>query len=248
MPIRRNYDCSWSGNRRMTAPESKGLAERRWGVGGTPLPKKWIPGLRPFKDAPEPPFDFSARMRTLCRDIADRCPTLGNIDPALILIAFTASRSKRRTGLLARVTPLRTENGATLTRRRGTLYRIQRYLVDGIEQRYILTFCLPRFLNQTFEQKLITVFHELYHIGPEFDGDLRRHAGRCRYHTHSKTGYDAHMADLVQAYLAHHPDPALFHFLHSNFEPLWRRHGGIYGVCIPQPKLIPVPKGERIVE
>ncbi len=232
----------------MTAPESKVLAERRWGVGGTPLPKKWIPGLRPFKDAPEPPFDFSARMRTLCRDIADRCPTLGNIDPALILIAFTASRSKSRTGLLARVTPLRTENGATLTRRRGTLYRIQRYLVDGIEQRYILTFCLPRFLNQTFEQKLITVFHELYHIGPEFDGDLRRHAGRCRYHTHSKTGYDAHMAELVQAYLAHHPDPALFHFLHSNFEPLWRRHGGIYGVCIPQPKLIPVPKGERIVE
>ena len=30
------------------------------------------------------------------------------------------------------------------------------------------------FLDQTFEEKLVTVFHELYHISPAFDGDLRR--------------------------------------------------------------------------
>lgn len=221
---------------------------RRWGIGGSPLPQKWVPGLRPFKDAPEPAFDFSSRMRTLCRDVADRCPTLAHIDPSLTLITFTASRSKSRYGLQARVTPLRVENGSAYARRRGTLFRVQRYLVDGIEQRYILTFCLPRFQNLPFEQKLITVFHELYHIGPKFDGDLRRHAGRCQYHTHSKSGYDAHMAELVHAYLAHHPDPALFHFLHFNFEPLWRQHGGIYGTVVPQPKMIPLPRGERMQE
>jgi len=232
----------------MDAPKLKEPEERRWGIGGVPLPKKWVPGLRPFKNAPQPPFDFSTRMRELCRDIADRCPTLAHIDPAVMLVTFTASRSESRYGLQARVTPLRDANGSAFSLRRGTLFRVQRYVVDGVEQRYILTFCLPRFLNRPFEQKLVTVFHELYHIGPKFDGDLRRHAGRCRYHTHSKSGYDARMAELAHAYLAHHPDPALFHFLHSNFEPLWKRHGGIYGVVVPQPKLIPVPRDARTQE
>ena len=59
-----------------------------------------------------------------------------------------------------------------------------------------MTFCLPRFLDQTFEEKLLTVFHELFHIGPSFDGDLRRHPGRYAVHTHSKAQYDSHMAAL----------------------------------------------------
>ena len=217
--------------------------ERRWGRGGLALPVKWVPGRTPVRGAPRP-FDFSSRMRALCRDIADRCPALAHIDPSLLLVTFTTSRSRSKFGLQARVTPMRVEHGSAFTRRRGRLYRVQRYFVDGVEMRYLVTFCLPRFQDRPFEQKLITVFHELYHIGPEFDGDLRRHEGRCRYHTRSKTGYDGHMAELVREYLAHHPDPSLFHFLHSSFAQLWNEHGGVYGVSVPQPKLIPVAGGE----
>ena len=221
---------------------------RRWGAGEKRLPVKWVPflSLKSNKIAPQPPFDFSKKMRTLCRDIANRCPTLAHIDPSLLLITFTASRNRTRFGLQARVTPMRVANGSAYTRRRGMLYCVQRYVVDGVEMRYLVTFCLPRFQDQPFEQKLITIFHELYHIAPTFDGDLRRHAGRCQFHTHSKSGYDAHMAELVHAYLAHHPDPTLFHFLHSSFAQLWAEHGGVYGVKVPQPKLIPVPRAERL--
>lgn len=223
------------------------VEERRWGAGEKKLPVKWVPSrkLKPSRTAPQAPFDFSARIRGLCRDISNRCPALAHIDPNLLLVTFTASRNRTRFGLQARVTPMRVENGSVFTRRRGTLYRVQRYFVDGVEMRYLVTFCLPRFQDQPFEQKLITIFHELYHIAPAFDGDLRRHAGRCQYHTHSKSGYDAHMAELVHAYLAHHPEPALFHFLHSSFAQLWAEHGGVYGAKVPQPKLIPVPRAER---
>ena len=229
-------------------PKPRFVDERRWGRDEAKLPVKWVPvrGLQPTKNAPQPPFDFSTRMRSLCRDIANRCPTLAHIDPALLLITFTTSRNSTRFGLQARVTPLRVQGGSTFVRRRGTLYQVQRYYVDGVEMRYLVSFCLPRFHDQPFEQKLITIFHELYHIGPKFDGDLRRHDGRCQYHTHSKTGYDAHMAELVQQYLAHHPDPVLFHFLHSGFQQLWTEHGGVYGVRVPQPKLIPVPRATRV--
>jgi hypothetical protein len=110
---------------------------------------------------------------------------------------------------------------------------------------YVLTFCLPRFLDQPFREKLVTVFHELYHIGPAFDGDLRRHPGRYEVHSHSKDLYDERMADLVRDYLADHPEPEVFHFLRSGYRELWDTHGGITGVVVPRPKLLPVGAASR---
>jgi hypothetical protein len=105
---------------------------------------------------------------------------------------------------------------------------------------YVLTFCLPRFLDQPFEEKLVTVFHELYHVGPAFDGDLRRHPGRYAVHSHSKDRYDAQMAELAKEYVANHPEPGVFDFLRAGYRELWDRGGGIVGVVVPRPKLLPV--------
>ncbi len=157
-----------------------------------------------------------------------------------VLMSFTPSRNRSLFGLQARVTPLRFRGGK-LTRQHGRVeYQVQRFTVDGVEMMYVLTFCLPRFLDQTFEEKLVTVFHELYHISPIFDGDLRRHPGRYAVHSHSKQCYDAHMAELVKEYLADHPEPELFEFLRLGHLELWERHGGITGVVVPRPKLLPV--------
>ena len=67
------------------------------------------------------------------------------------------------------------------------------FRLDRREILYVMTFCLPRFLDQPFEEKLVTLFHELFHIGPAFDGDLRRYAGRYEVHTHSQKEYDGAM-------------------------------------------------------
>ena len=56
----------------------------------------------------------------------------------------------------------------------------------GVEMMYILKFYLPRFQNESFEEKLTTIFHELWHISGDFNGDIRRHAGRCYVHTSSE--------------------------------------------------------------
>ena len=105
---------------------------------------------------------------------------------------------------------------------------------------YLVTFCLPRFLEQKFDDKLITLFHELYHIGAAFDGDLRRHEGRYAYHSHSKCRYDAHMAQLARAYLSNGADQPLFSFLRLDFGQLEHRHGSVVGVVVPRPRLLPV--------
>jgi hypothetical protein len=185
-------------------------------------------------------FDFCAHIRRLCSDIVQRCESLQHVDATRILFAVTQARSARTHGLQARVTPLRFRDGQLTRRRRGVTYQVQRYFVGDHEYLYLVTFCLPRFLDQDFDDKFITIFHELFHISPEFNGDLRRHEGRYALHSHSQHIYDRHMAGLARTYLASGADPALHAFLRLNFAQLVERHGSVVGVVVPRPKLIPV--------
>jgi hypothetical protein len=104
----------------------------------------------------------------------------------------------------------------------------------------LLTFCLPRYLEQDFDQKFITLFHELFHISPAFDGDLRRHGGRYQFHTHCQRSYDRRMVEYAREYLAGRPDPRLFGFLRMNFAQLQQRHGSVTGIIVPRPKIVPL--------
>jgi predicted metallopeptidase len=188
----------------------------------------------------EQPFDFCGHVRQLCADVSQRCPELAHIDVSRLLIAVTQARNGRTHGLQARVTPLRFRQGRLIRRRHGVSYRVQRYVVDGTEMLYLVTFCLPRFLEQSFDDKFITLFHELYHISPAFEGDLRRLDGRCSLHSRSQRNYDAHMAQLARAYLATGPDARLHAFLRLNFAQLQHRHGSVVGVVVPRPRLLPL--------
>jgi predicted metallopeptidase len=186
------------------------------------------------------PFDFCTHVRRLCADIVRHCRELNHIDVDRLLFATTQARSADRHGLQARVTPLRFRHGQLTRRRHGTSYQVQRYVVEGREMLYLITFCLPRFLDQDFDDKFITLFHELYHISPAFEGDLRRHPGRCTFHSRSKREYDAHMADLARAYLSNGATQSLHGFLRLSFAQLQHRHGSVVGVVVPRPRLLPV--------
>lgn len=186
------------------------------------------------------PLDFCAHMHRLCADIAARSAPFWHLDVSRLLFAVTQARNNRRHGLQARLTPLRFRHGALVHRRRQCIYQVQRYQVDGREMLYLVTFCLPRFLDQPFQDKLVTVFHELYHISPAFDGDFRRHKGRYRLHSHSQLSYDAQMQQFVQSYLHQSPPAELFTFLKGNFAQLQERYGSILGVIVPRPKIVPV--------
>lgn len=213
------------------------VLERHWSTANRPLTRVGIVGKRQRGLAP---LDYTARLAAVIADIAVRCPTLYHVDPTGLLVTATRSRGRARHGLLARVTPMRLRDGSLYRRTRGTLYQVQRYFVDGREMMYLVTFCLPRFLDQSFEEKMVTIFHELFHIGPRFDGDIRRHAGRYEVHTHSKKEYDRQMADLAKEYLAAHPTPEMFDFLRGRAADLHRDHACVTATVVPRPKLIPV--------
>jgi hypothetical protein len=189
------------------------------------------------------PFHFSLRMKEICEDIANHSEPFWHLKVDRMLFTFTQARSSQSHGLQARVTPMRFRDGAPIRNHRGRKYRVQQYLVDESEILYIVTFCLPRFLNRTFDDKLITIFHELYHISPFFNGDLRRHAGRCEYHTSSQKGYDREMAAYARGYIQKQTDSSKYDFLRLNYSQLIHRHPYVVGYQVPRPKLIPIEDG-----
>lgn len=184
-------------------------------------------------------FDFSAAMTRLCEDVVARVDEFRHIRIAQVAVTFAQARRRVSHGLQAKLTPLRFERGSMVTTRRGRQWTIPRLFDGDRELLYILTFYLPRFLDHDFREKLITVFHELYHISPEFDGDIRRHSGRYHVHSHSQKEYDEQMGELVDRYLVAGPPAAVCGFLRQDFRDLQRQHGHVLGRQMTIPKLIP---------
>jgi len=179
-------------------------------------------------------------MYHLCDDVTQRLEVFRHIRMSQVAVTFAQTRSRVSHGMQAKLTPLRFENGSLVTRRRGRSWTVQRLFCGEQEMLYILTFYLPRFLQHDFREKMITVLHELYHISPSFNGDIRRLEGRYHVHSHSQKEYDRQMGDLVDEYLRTGPEREMYEFLRHDYRSLKLRHGGVVGMKVPIPKLIPM--------
>lgn len=185
-------------------------------------------------------FDFTAAVRAICVDMAHRVPELSHIDMSRVAVGVCQARSAAMHGVFATLTPLRFEHGRSEKLLSGRRYRIEPLAsAAGRDYLYLLSFYLPRFLNLSIEDKLSTIVHELWHIGPALDGDLRRHAGRCYAHGASQRRYDAQMDRLAQQWLAADPPTHLYEFLDRRFDELHAEHGGVRGDRWPAPRMAP---------
>ncbi len=186
-------------------------------------------------------FDFTRYMHLLCADISQRLDVFGFLRPNEIAYSFSQTRKAGYYGAHASLTPMRFENGSLVGVRSGRRYRAQRlYNKNGCEMLYILRFYMPRFQNLSFEEKLTTVLHELWHVSPDFNGDIRRHEGRCHVHTHSQKEYDRQMRILGLHYISLDPPESLLDPLRLDFHNLAARCGPVFGARIARPKLIPL--------
>ncbi len=184
-------------------------------------------------------FNFTSAMAQLCSDISQRSPEFNHIRVERIAFNLCQTRRAVSHGLYASLMPLRFEGGATHTTSRGITWAAPR-LVDpaGHECFYMLSFYLPRFQNVSLEEKLSIVFHELWHIHPEFNGDVRRHTGRCYAHGSSRKKYDSQMNQLAQDWLARNPPSHVYEFLAHDFAELISEHGKVFGSRWKVPKLV----------
>lgn len=197
------------------------------------------PRTKSSADSAGEPFNLTDAVRDLCVHLTRNLSELRHIEMSRVAVGFAQARAASAHGVQATLTPMRFAGGAPHERRRGRRWTIERMFdAGGREYLYLLRVYLPRFQNLPPLEKLITVLHELWHISPEFDGDLRRHPGRCYIHTHSQAEYDRNMEVLARRWLAENPPSRFFELLNHDFGELTARHGGVIGARIRPPRLL----------
>ena len=202
-------------------------------------------------------INYTERLTLLMQDIVARVPTLSFIDIADVLVFARAGRSNAE-GAFATCHCLslppsepgyyfwRDRTTHTLTRRSEWFVTKSPVVsVGGRAIKYMISFALPRFCDQSLDRsrkerfypgaepwmaKLDTVIHELYHIDPELAGIRRieREDGTYSANCHGHRFFEQ-VSEMVTAYLATKPNPAVYDFLREDFSTLDGRHGGVVG-------------------
>lgn len=186
-------------------------------------------------------LNLTAALEKLIADIVSSIPELGHIDPSRMLVCVASTRGGGIHGTYAKIHPLRFQGGVrTVETGRGSrrvTFSMPEVRSRGMEMLYVIYFLVPRFLNLPFREKLITVFHELYHVSPLFDGDIRRFSGKNYAHGSSRKRYNELMGKFVDAYLARLEDQSLVDFLQGDLAEMRARHRVLVGRRFPVPRI-----------
>lgn len=247
--------CEPAGSSRPVASKSAGAAEQLLLDLDLPVvaPKAapvLKPAVRPSAErlreaAPPPPaprekgFPLQEALRALVDDIRRKVPLLAHLDPARIAFTVSSARSRTRHGTYAFIMPLRFQGGTDILLHGGHSYRAPKVVVEGREMLYLVYLLAPRFFQMPAERKLETILHELYHIDEEFDGDLRRFAGRNWAHGASRKQYDETVCLLSRMYRNASDGrwPEVAEFLRHTPEDYDELYGGIRYPRITRPRL-----------
>ena len=187
-------------------------------------------------------FDFTATMNLLVDDIINTHPVFDHIILKNILIAISTSNG-RKNGVVAKMRPMRFEGGLKTKTLHGIEFVAPAVNIKGNSILYIVYFHLPRFQNHGNQNnKLTTVLHELYHISPQFNGDVRRFSGKNYAHSSSRKKYDEMIDRLTDEYIQKTSHPELSLFLKYNYSELKRKFGSISGDMVRIPRSRPVVK------
>lgn len=184
-------------------------------------------------------FDFSYHMKRLIRDVSRYCRDFKHIDSKKILVAISRSRNNKKHGLQAKLVPLKFQGGRRVIHASGDWYcKMPPLKYEGEEILYVVYFCLPRFQNLSFDEKMTIIFHELYHINPVFNGDIRRFPGKYYQHSHSEKEYDRVVQALSRTYFRSSRSNTFTGFLRYNHEELRERYGEVTGLNLRLPEPI----------
>lgn len=186
-------------------------------------------------------LNLTRSLEELVAEIVGQVADFRHIDPAKVLLCVSSTRGGGVHGTYAKIHPLRFPGGCR-SREVRRARRVFTCTMPAVTHRsneilYIIYFLVPRFFNLSLREKLVTVFHELYHISPDFDGDIRRFPGRNFAHGSSRKRYNKLMESLVDGYLQGKESRDSLEFLEGDMDALRLKYQTIVGRRYPAPKM-----------
>lgn len=171
-------------------------------------------------------YNLTDDVALLVHLISRRVERLSHIQTGRILHGVSQARNRSKYGVYAQCFGLRFKGGQRFQGSSdGHHWEWPEIRVRGQEMMYYITYFLPRFMDQPPKERLNTLVHELYHISPHFNGDLRRFPGRNEYHG---PHFEKVVVDMVKE-IRPQFEMERFPFLVYSFDELVEKFGGVVG-------------------
>ena len=136
-----------------------------------------------------------------------------NFDINRILICCASNRRDGRGAIYGKLLPMRFKDGSSIIKHNGKYYTIPKLKVNNTEIFYIIYFYIPRFFDLSAKDKIKVMFHELYHINPEFNGDIRRMGKVKSAHGHSRKAFEEKYIEYAENFFKVVKDTPYCNFL-----------------------------------
>ena len=161
-------------------------------------------------------LNLTDMLSLLLNEMIIRTEEFSRFDINRILLCCSTNKKPDGGGIYGKLVPLRFENGSEIVSHQGRYYTIPKLRVGNQEILYLMYFYIPKFFNLPAKEKVNVMFHELYHINPAFNGDIRRMGSVKKAHGHSKKSFEEKYIEYAEEFYRYVKDTPYYSFLNMS--------------------------------
>jgi len=177
-------------------------------------------------------------LTLIINEAINKSKIFSNFDINNILIAGAKNKTGCKKGTYSKVIPMRFRDGASIIKYNEDKYCIPRLKISGIEILYIIYFFIPSFFELDPRQKIDVIFHELFHISPDFNGDIRRIGEKKYFHGYSSEKYTELFSDESETFYKYIMGTKYSYFLQMKFKDFQEHFKKIKMRKVKKPKAV----------
>ncbi len=161
-------------------------------------------------------------LTLIIHDMIKSTDVFKSFDLNKIIVCCASNRKDFRGATYGKLLPLRFKDGSEIIRHNGQIYSIPKVMINGTEILYIIYFYIPKFFNLSVKDKINVMFHELYHINPDFNGDIRRMGEFKSAHGHSRKAFEEKYIEYADSFFYNIESTPYYNFLKMNSDEIKR--------------------------
>ena len=191
-------------------------------------------------------IDITEVLTHIIYEIIKHTKIFHNININKLLVCISSNRnSGRGGGIFGKLVPMRFEEGSAIKKFKGRYYSMPEIVHNKEKILYLIYFYMPRFFDLEPMEKLNVIFHELFHISPDFNGDIRRVSKHKAAHGHCKKHFDSQYSQELESFYEYIKETSYMKFLALDSKKIHETFGKVTGRRLKVPKPVLVEKKLR---